>query len=125
MNALKSFFTQHGRDQVAPTRMAVVSRAILQSKDQRQRHFAFLQVAEHGLSEFFRRRGEVEQIVDKLKREAGLPTIFGERVAGSQIIITEHSAELRAAAEQARRLAIRKVDRFRFGQVDAVETSEL
>ena len=65
------------------------------------------------------------KIVDQLKRETRIAAIFGERFAGSHIVIAEHRAQTRAAAEEARRLAIREVDRFRFGQIDAAKTSEL
>ena len=99
--------------------------AILQRKDQRQRHFAFLQIAQHGLAQLFERCREIEQIVHQLKRQPRIPPIFGERFFDMLGLLPEHGAEPRTAAEEARRLAIGEVDRFRLGEIDAPKAREL
>ena len=50
-----SFSSQHASDEFARVAMAVLHRV-----DQRQRDFAFLQIAEHGLAQLLCGGGEIE-----------------------------------------------------------------
>ena len=125
-HAQESALFQHLRHQppafakLMPVAIAIGrARAILQRKNQRQRHFAFLQIAQHRLAQLFGRRREIQQIVHQLKRQPRIAPVFGERFFDMLRLLAQHRAEPRASAEEARRLAIGEFGRFRLGQIDA------
>jgi hypothetical protein len=45
-------------------------------KNQRQRHLAFLQIAQHRLAQLLRRSREIQQVIHKLERQPCISPIF-------------------------------------------------
>ncbi len=72
--------------------------------DQRQRHLAFTQVAADRLSHCPGVAGEVEQIVHELEGDAEVEAVLAQRLLALGRDLPEHAADLRAAAEEVRRL---------------------
>ena len=64
LHGVKFFFFKHTGDQFAG--FAVT---IFHGVDQRQRDFAFLQIAQHRLSELLAGSREIQQIINQLKRQ--------------------------------------------------------
>ena len=71
---MKFLFFENARNQFAGVAMA-----IFHGVDQRQRDFAFFQIAEHRLAELFGGSGEIQQIIHQLKCQAGVAAVVGER----------------------------------------------
>lgn len=147
-NALKAFLPEDGGDEFAAggktavmrvvtatilrrtvwgcgSFQRIVLRAVFQGQDQRQSHLPFLQIAEDGLTQFFGRSSEIEQIVDELEGEASLMAIFGKDAADGVICAGEDGAQFGAAAEETGGLAEGKVGGFGFSEVDAIERGKL
>src|ERR1700722_13495826 len=93
--------------------------------DQRQSDFAFLQIAENGFAQLLCGGGEIEKIVNQLKRQPSIAAVFGEREFVCIIGGTENGAEARAAAEETRGLVGRKLQRVFFGNIHAADFREL
>src|SRR5262249_54816760 len=110
------FFFQDAGDQFTCVAMAVLHRV-----DQRQSDFAFLQVAENGLAQLLCGGGEIEQVVDELKRETSVTAVFGKSEFVGVFHSAENGAEARATAEETRSLVRRKLQRVFFGDVHAAD----
>src|SRR5271155_2498108 len=86
-------------------------------ENQRQGHLAFLQIAEHRLSELFVRCGEIERIIDELEGQPRVAPVFRERFLDYFRLLAEYGPEPRAAAEEAGRLAEGQLGGFRLIQI--------
>jgi hypothetical protein len=102
-----------------------ILRAIAQRENERKGDFAFLQIAQDGLAEFFGGGGEIEEVVNELEGEAGLMAVFGEGAADRIVAICEDGAKFGATAKKAGGFAIGKVGGFRLGEINAIEMGEL
>src|SRR5215472_559220 len=98
---------------------------VLHRVNQRQRNFAFLQVAKNRLAELLRGGGEIEKIVDQLERQPGVLAVVGERLLFLFAQTAKHRAKARAAAEQARRFVGGQAQRIFLGYVDTANFFEL
>src|SRR5208337_776454 len=96
LHGMEFLFFEYARDQFA--RLAV---AIFHGVDQRQRDFAFFQIAEHRLAELLAGSGEVEKVVHKLEGQTGIAPIFREGLFVLVAQAAQHATEPRAAAEEA------------------------
>ena len=71
-----------------------------------------------GLPSCSRRRSEIEQIIHQLKCEAGVAAVFRKAVFDFFGCCAEHRAQARAAAEEARGLAVGELGGFGFVQIN-------
>jgi len=93
--------------------------------NQRQRDFAFLQVAQHRFSKLLRRRRKIKKIIHELKCEARIPPILRERLLFFAFEAAQHGAESRATAEETCGLIRGQPQRIFFGYVDAANFCQL
>ena len=93
--------------------------------DERQRHLAFAQIAADRFAQRFGVAGDVEQIVDQLKRNAQAEAVLAQRLLALGADLAEHAADLGAAAEQIRRLAPDDVEVLVFGDVRVAVLGQL
>ena len=100
--------------------------ALLQQVDQRQRHLALRagrcrSACPAGLGV----AREVEQVVDELERDAEVEAVLAQRLLLLARHLAQHAADLRAPAEQIRRLAADDVEMLVFGDVGVAVLREL
>ena len=69
--------------------------------------------------------GEVEQVVDELEHDAEVEAVLAQRELALFAGLAEHAADLRAAAEQIRRLAADDLEVLVLGDVDDAVLGEL
>ena len=93
--------------------------------DQGQGDFAFFQIAENGLAELFAGSGEIQKIINQLKRQAGIAAVISKRGFVFFVEAAENAAEAGAAAEEAGGFVSGQFQGVVFGNVDAANFFEL
>src|SRR5262249_15515675 len=113
------------RDHVADDLGSAAVVLVLLEVNERQRHLSFAQVAADWLADRLGVAGEVEQVVDDLERHAEIEAVLppGRRALAGQLV--QHAADLRAAAEQVRRLAAHDVEMLVLGDVGVAVLRQL
>ena len=93
--------------------------------DERKRDLALAQVAADRLANRLRIAGVIEQIVHELKRDAEVEAVVAQRLLALGRDLAKHAANLRAAAEEIRRLAAHDVEMFFFRDVGVAVLRQL
>src|SRR5690242_13382394 len=93
--------SEHGFHQLALLRLGG-----FQSVDERQRDFALAQIVAHGFAQDFFARGEIQNVVDQLERDAQVPGVFAQPGLVRVSCSLRQSSQTRAGGKQAGRLAV-------------------
>src|ERR1700730_1572528 len=72
---------------------ASVAVPVLHGVDERQRDFAFLQIAKHRFPELLCRSGKIEQVINQLKSQTGVAAIIREGFFFFSFESGEHGAK--------------------------------
>src|SRR5437870_1139349 len=98
------------RDRVAhdPRSLAVVR--LPEQMNERQRYLAFTKIARERLADRLRVAREVEQVVYQLEGDPEIEAVLTKGLLAIAADLAQHAADLRAAAEQVRRLAAHDVE---------------
>src|SRR5712691_2917655 len=113
------------RDDVAHDLPTGAAARVLLQVDERQRHLAFAQVAADRLPHRPGVAGEVEQVVDDLERHAEVDSVLAQRLRVLVRDRAEQAADLRATAEEIRRLPAHDVEVLILGDVGVAVLGEL
>src|SRR4030095_3150174 len=105
------------RNRVAHDARSLAVVRLPQQMDQRQRDLAFAKIAREWFTHGLRVAGEVQQVVDQLERDPEIETVLAERLLLLALDLSEHAADLRAAAEEVSSLPAHDVEVLVLGDV--------